>query len=159
MPLLEATTWPGWIRGKKGPSVLSCRWICWNSCPRRLAGQKDEVVVGIGVVGTPQPQAELLLAGTVFGKRDRDRASGEVDLDPDLLEVGLHLLRQRAERDAVQREVAGKSEVDRRVGDAGGGELCLRLGDVSLHRVALLQGVEEHPPKYTLRLYRARAGE
>src|SRR4051794_38769180 len=52
-----------------------------------LSGEEEEIVVGVGVVRAPKPQAELLFAGPVVGEGHRDRAAGEVDLDPGSLQV------------------------------------------------------------------------
>src|SRR5215831_3201969 len=83
-----------------------------------LTRKEDEVVVRVGVVGSPQPQAELLVARAIVGESGRDGAARQVDLDADGLQVGLDLLRERAEGEAVQGEVARKAEIDGWVRDA-----------------------------------------
>src|SRR5437667_8816618 len=109
-----------------------------------LSWEKDEVIVGVRVVGSPEPQAELFLARAVFSQRDRDRAASEVDLDSDLLQIRLDLLGERAEGETVEREIARKAEVDCRVRDSGGGELRLGLGEIALGGVRLRQRPEKH---------------
>src|SRR6478736_989698 len=71
------------------------------------ARRENEVVVRIRVVRAPVRLAHRVLAGRVRLEERVDGLPDEIDLDPDLGQVGLGLLRERRERDAVDRELGG----------------------------------------------------
>ena len=71
-----------------------------------LARHEGQVIRGIGVVGPPQRQAEGHRPVPVLVEQRSDGSPGELDLQPDVLQVRLHALRERGERDAVDGQVA-----------------------------------------------------
>ena len=142
----DTTAAAGWNSGKNGPDSLSCCWNCSYSGARcgvvdgggRLLrhrldlgcgalgpagaqadespGAEHEVVLRVRVVRVPQPQAHLLLAGAVVLERGRHRAGNQLDVDADLVEVGLDALGERPEGQPVHGEVARVLQLDGGIG-------------------------------------------
>ena len=135
--LLDTIACAGWNSGKNGARWFMRRPICRKSAARwrrstvrraffasaascrvlaapqftrfaaRPPGSEDEVVVRVRVVRAPVRLAHLVLAGRVALEERVDGLPDERHLDADLGEVRLRLLRERRERDPVDRELGG----------------------------------------------------
>src|SRR5262249_49185796 len=109
-----------------------------------LAGCEDEVVGGVWVVGCPDPDAERDAAGAELGLERGRRGPCQHDVEPGFPEGGLDLLRERGERDAVDREVTRILERHTLRSDAGSSKLGPGPREVALDGAALRQGAEDH---------------
>ena len=125
----------------------------------QLARREDQVVRGVRVVGRPEPDPERDLSGPELRLEGGRRRPGKRHIGSGCPQVGLHPLRERRERNAVDRQIARILERHPLRSDARRYELGPGLREVVPAGVLVRQGAEDHRGDDPRSLDRARSSE